>query len=627
MSQEICAATPLRRLGSIAVPLAFGLAALTGCTTTISGGDADGTPNPGSGGSGPVPVAGSGGVSGSAGIAGTAGQPNPAAGGSGGVPPASGGTGGVVMGTGGSGGSVPVASPDAAGPMPLRHLTSREHRNSVAALVADTSLAEDDVPTETSDATFDGFPFRQTGMVGTVEAEALQLAGESVARNIAGTIDAILPCQPANASEEAGCARSFIEAFAKCAYRRPPTAGQLSRLDALYAEGRSVHALDFRGAIALVVEAILQSPAFYYIDPRDPGPAEVDPNGGVIKMSGYPLASRLSYFLWGAPPDDQLLTAADNGSLAEVAGVSAEAQRLASDARAHGMASDFADDLLDMDILPSRGKDADAYPNYDLELADAMRAEVSAFAAGALFGQAPTLLTFLTSPSSFVNEPLAELYGLDGVNGSDFSAVSLPPGERGGLLTLAGFLANTGSAGGSLPPRRGKFVYTRLLCAELPPPPAEVPSVGESMPGLSTRARFEAHDANPCATGCHSILDGIGFAFEHYDGIGAYRDTEQGVPVNSASAYAFDEVNAVPFADAIELGTVLAGEPLAQACFARQWLRYALHRADTVGDEASLTAITDEFRAQGGSIPALWATLATSRTFRYRAPAPDEVFQ
>jgi hypothetical protein len=145
------------------------------------------------------------------------------------------------------------------------------------------------------------------------------------------------------------------------------------------------------------------------------------------------------------------------------------------------------------------------------------------------------------------------------------------------------------------------------------------------MPGLTTRARFELHDQNPCAAGCHSILDGLGFAFEHYDGVGAYRTTEEGAPIDAMSTYAFDDVTPVSFANAIELGRVLAAEPLAQACFAKQWLRYALHRREADGDAASLEAAVTTLRAQGGSIPELWIALATSRTFRYRAPASDEV--
>lgn len=602
------------------LPLAAALAlSASGCTAKLEGGTAGGDA-PGTGGM----AAGAGGSGTPA--AGAAGSGNAAgSGGSGALGGASGATGGGASGGTSGSGAAPPGDPNAAGPMPLRHLTSREYRNTVRALVGDSSLGESDVPSETSDPTFDYFPFRTAGTVGLVEAETLQLAAETVAGNVAARIATLLPCQPADASAEAPCARTFIETFGRKAYRRPLAPAELTRLEALYTHGRTTLALDFGGAIALLVEAILQSPALYYLDPRSPGPTEVDPNGNVAKLGGHALASRLSYFLWGAPPDDALLEAAGSGALATVEGVATAARRLTGDSRAHEMMADFADDLLDMDILLSRGKDLEVYPEYGLPLQEAMREEVRRFATGVVLGASPTLETLLTSTSTFVNEPLAALYGIAAMGGETFSPATLPAGQRGGLLTLAGFLANTGSADGSVPPRRGKFVYTRMLCTELPPPPNEIPAVTPPMPGLTTRARFELHDQNPCAAGCHSILDGLGFAFEHYDGIGAYRVTEEGAPIDAVTAYAFDEVNPVAFAGAVELGRVLAAEPLAQACFAKQWLRYALHRREAEGDTASLEAAVATLRAQGGSIPELWVALATSRTFRYRAPAADEV--
>jgi len=577
--------------------------------------------------------------------AGTAGRPGASAGGTGGSAatgtgggsanaigggPASGtgGTsaGGVSGGSGGSGGETPAGDPNAAGPMPLRHLTSREYRNTVQSLVNDGSLAEDDVPTETSDSTFDFYPFREPGTVGVVEAESLQLAAEAVAKNIAANISSILPCHPADASAEASCAQSFIQTFGRKAYRRPLTTAEVTSLQTLYDEGRTTLALDFAGAIDLLVEAMLESPALYYLDPREPGPTEIDSNGNVAKLGPHALASRLSYFIWGGPPDDTLLATADSGGLATAEDVATVAQKLVADPRAKDMAADFADDLLDLDILLTRGKDASVYPSYGPALQEAMREEVQRYASGVLFGPNPTFETLLTSTSTFVNQPLAALYGISG-GGNTFAAATLPASQRGGLLSLAGFLANTGSANGSVPPRRGKFVFTRMLCTDIPPPPNGVPAVSPPSPGLSTRARFEQHDKNPCAAGCHSILDGLGFAFEHYDGIGAYRTTDQGVDVDSASAYAFDDENSVPFADAVELGHVLAEEPTAQACFAKQWLRYALHREAVDADTSSLDAIVATFQTAGGNVPALWAALASSRTFRYRAPAADEVLQ
>jgi hypothetical protein len=606
---------------SLLVALSLGVAA---CTGKVEGGAVPSGDVGGSGGAaastGGSSAASSGGSAGS-----TGGTANPGAGGT--TTSGSGGsTGGAGPGATGGTGGVTDGDPNAAGPMPLRHLTSREYRNTVLALVKDGSLAEDDVPSETSDPTFDYFPFRRPGTVGVVEAESLQLAAEAIVKRLPGGVAALLPCQPGSTAEEASCARTFIDVFGRRAYRRPLSSAEVTRLEALYGEGRTTLGLDFNGAIELLVEALLQAPAFYYLDPRDGRPAEVDPNGQVVKLGGYTLASRLSFFLWGGPPDDALLGEAESGRLATADEVATAARRLASDDRAHEMVADFADDLLDLDILLGRGKDPEVYPAYGLELQESMREEVRRFATGVVFGGDATFSTLLTSTSTFVDGRLAALYGVPG-SGDAFTAATLPSAERGGLLSLAGFLANTGSADGSVPPRRGKFVYTRMLCTELPPPPNDVPAVTPPMPGLTTRARFEQHDENPCAAGCHSILDGLGFAFEHYDGIGAYRSTEEGAPVNAATSYAFDEVNPVAFADALELGRVLAAEPLAQACFAKQWLRYALRRHEAGGDTSSLQAVTTTFRSQAGSIPELWVALATSRTFRYRAPASDEVLQ
>jgi hypothetical protein len=607
--------------GHLILALFFG--ATGACTATVDGspvsaftGGAGGTAGT-SPGAGAEPGAAAGGTSGTAGTAGSAGA------GTGGTSGNATG-GGPPSGTGGGGGTTPAADPNAAGPMPLRHLTSREYRNTVLSLVNDRSLAEDDVPNETSDSTFDYFPFRRPGTVGVVEAESLQLAAEAVAKNVAANVAAILPCQPATADAEAPCARSFIEAFGRKAYRRPLTTAEVTSLQALYDEGRTTLALDFPGAIALLVEGILQSPALYYLDHRGSGPTEIDPNGNVAKLDPYAVASRLAYFFLGSPPDDALLATAENRGLATADDVANAARTLVADARAKDMAADFADDLLDLDILLARGKDPDVYPSYGPALQEAMREEVQRYAGAVLSGASPTFEALLTSTSTFVNQPLATLYGVAG-GGETFVAATLPAGQRGGLLTLAGFLANTGSADGSVPPRRGKFVYSRMLCSELPPPPNQIPAVTPPMPGLTTRARFEQHDKNPCATGCHSILDGLGFAFEHYDGIGAYRATEQGAEVDSTSSYAFDDVNPTDFADAVELGRVLAGEPLAQACFAKQWLRYALRREEVVADTSSLDSAVATFRAGGGNVPELWVALASSRTFRYRALQSDEV--
>jgi hypothetical protein len=570
---------------------------------------------------------------GSAGAAGTQGQaaaPGAGAAGTAGMntagtaaSPSSGGAGNAPG--GGSGGTGTVETdPQSAGPLPLRHLTSREYRNSVRDLVFEEGLAEDDVPNETSDPTFEFFPFRRPGSVGVIEAETLRAAAEAVARNLAGNSARILPCSPESAGE-ASCAQAFIADFGRRAYRRPLDAAETAALTALYDRARGELALDFDGAIGLLVEAVLQSPGFYYHFEREPGPATFDATTGVVALGPYQLASRLSYFLWGTLPDAALFAAAESGALSDETALEAEVRRMLADTRARGMVADFFDDLLDLDVLVTRAKDTQEYPAYDASLQAAMRTEVARFTERAVFEAPGTFAALLTSTRTSLNGPLAELYGVTGIQGEDFADAELPSAERGGLLTLSAFLANSAAAAGSLPPRRGKFVYTRILCEDLPPPPPDVPAPAEAEPGLSTRQRFEAHGLNPCAAGCHVILDGLGFAFENYDGVGAHRTVDMNVPVDASGEFAFDGVTPTTYQNAIELGQVLAAEPSARACFAKQWLRYAFRREETAGDAHSLIGVRSAFDASDGNVIELLVALAKSRTFRFRASATGEV--
>lgn len=511
-----------------------------------------------------------------------------------------------------------------AGSMPLRHLTSREYRNSVKALVDDSSLAEDDVPSEATSTTFDYFPFRQPTVVGTVEAGALQLAAEQVARNVAVDIERILPCSAPNSSGEDDCATRFITTFGKRAYRRPLDSGEVSRLEDLYRLGRTTLSLDFRGAIVLLVEAILQSPAFYYLGPYDADPGATVAAEEVAALDPHTLASRMSYFLWGAPPDTTLVDAAENGQLASEDGVEVEARRMLDDAKARDTVEDFVEDLLDLETLPTRPKDLQVYPTYQQDaVAEAMRQETRSFAERVVFDGTATFSELMTSNQTMVNRPLAELYGVSGVTGDDFVPATFDSSERGGLFTLAAFLANTGGPVGSAPPRRGKFVYTRLLCKELPPPP-QLPPGPAAEAGLTTRQRFERHSADPCATSCHSLIDDLGFAFEHYDGIGGYRETDMDMPVDAGGSVVLSDANEVQFADANELSRLLAADATAQKCFTTQWLRYALHRREEDGDHASLDAANAAFSESGGDIRELIVALVKSPTFRYRTVSATE---
>jgi Protein of unknown function (DUF1592)/Protein of unknown function (DUF1588)/Protein of unknown function (DUF1595)/Protein of unknown function (DUF1585) len=444
-----------------------------------------------------------------------------------------------------------------------------------------------------------------------------------LAANVLTHLSSILPCTPASASEEASCATQFINSFGAKAYRRPVQAEELTHLQDLYQAGRTTLKLDFNQTIGLLVEGIAQSPNFYYQAVKDIGTSVLDANGK-LALGPYSIANRLSYFLWGSMPDQALLDAARDNQLSTDAQLEAQARRMLQSDKARLMAADFVDDLLDMDMLGDRPKNPDKYAMY-AALQEPMRAEVQSFGANALLGGTGTFDQLLTSNTTSVNQALAAVYGLSGVTGNDPKPVTLSSSQRGGVLTLAGFLANTGSSEGSLPPRRGRVVFTRFLCTELHPPNVPVPEPAPEQPNITTRQRFEQHSTNPCATGCHNILDPLGFSFEHYDGIGAYRETDQGAPVDSGTSFGFDGKPAQPLANALELEKALASSDQARGCFTKQWLRYAFRRMETSGDLASLQAAYQQFKASNNDTRELVVALVKSRTFRFRTPGTNEV--
>jgi uncharacterized protein DUF1592/uncharacterized protein DUF1588/uncharacterized protein DUF1595/uncharacterized protein DUF1585/uncharacterized protein DUF1587 len=514
-----------------------------------------------------------------------------------------------------------TADPNAAGPLPVRRLTAREYLNTVRDLLGDTSLAAGDLPGETDDLSNNGFPFRQPTTIATLDATNVQEAAESLAKSVSAKLSTVLPCTPANASAEASCASQFITTFGLKAYRRPPSATEISDLTALYNKGRMTLGLDFNGAIGLLIEAMLQAPQFLYHAEVDAGPAVKD--AGMIQLGNYQVASRLSYFLWGSMPDTMLFQAAAAGQLSTAAGIEAQAKRMLADNKARDAVADFVDDLFDVNVLSSRPKDMTIYPIWNQDLATAMETELRSFAVSNILGTG-LLSDLLTGTKSSVNQSLAAVYGVPGVSGTAPKAVTLDGSQRGGLLTLAGFLAATGAADGSSPVRRGHAIFTRLLCGVLPNPPPNVPPVPPPAAGLTTRQRFEQHDQNACTGTCHSAMDPIGFAFEHYDGIGQYRTTDQSLPVSSSGSITLDGQKQT-FADAIELSKLLAASPQVQSCFATQVTRYALNRWDVAADAASIQAAGAAFKTGGFDIRALMTAVATTRTFRYRAPAAGEV--
>lgn len=537
------------------------------------------------------------------------------------------------MGTGSSSGStsgtMPAGDPNAAGTMPMRHLSQVEYLNTVSDLLQDTSITASQLPPDfASDP--DTLAFPQPDIVGRLAASQYHDAAKQLAANVKAKLTTVLPC---NASADTACATQFVTAFLPKAYRRPVTPAEIGDYTMLYQTVRGAPlSLSIADAFGLVVSAILQSPGFLYHWELDPtGPML---SGSVVPLDPYTIANRLSYFLTGSMPDAPLFAAAANGTLSSPDTVAAQARRLLASARARVTVENFFDDWLNLPLASTQPKDPNVYPAFQsAEVKAAAQDEAHNFVTSIVIDGSGSFSELFTSDKSTSNQYLAPLYGTAPRTGATLQPVTLDPTQRGGILTSVAFLAATGGADGDVPPRRGKAIVTRLLCETLGNPPAVIPqpvlTVG------TTRQKFEEHDKLGCTLGCHNVIEPFGYAFEHFDGIGQYRTVEHidpqnnpsaTLPVDSSTTVTVDgQAHAIQ--DAIGLGQVVAHSQQAYGCFAKQWLRYAVGRVDTPDDQASFNQALGAFAAAQYNVRDLIVALVTSRTFRYRTPAAGEVLQ
>ncbi|HVY49127.1 MAG TPA: DUF1592 domain-containing protein [Minicystis sp.] len=497
------------------------------------------------------------------------------------------------------------------GDAPMRRLTRTEYDNTVRDLLGDTTNPAASFAPEEQQLGFDDQAAALT--VSDLLAEQYMTAAEAISQRATQHAATLLGCDPE--PDEDACARSFIASFAKRAFRRPPDAATLDRLEKLYETGKQTY--DFTTGIQLVIQAALQSPRFLY-RVEFGLPDAVAP--GVVPLDDWEMASRLSYMLWNSMPDDELFAAAEAKELRTPEQIAAQAERMLDDPRAHDAVANFDAQWLGLYTLDGISKDPKVYPKYAPDLVPLFKQESLAFLDDVAFGEGGNFATMLTAPYSIMNARLAAFYGVKGgPEGDAWEKVALPPTERAGFLTQASILAAYAKPDQSSPVHRGKFVRERLLCQPLPPPPNNIVIVPpEVKPGVSTRERFTEHSASAFCSTCHHLMDPIGFGFEHYDGIGEYRTMDQGQPVD-ASGEIYDSVDADgPFVGAVQLAARLAGSDQVRQCYATEWFRFAYGRAETADDACSLARIQKGFADSGYKVKSLLVALTQTDAFRYR---------
>jgi hypothetical protein len=413
-------------------------------------------------------------------------------------------------------------------------------------------------------------------------------------------------------------ARLVLERFASRAFRRPVRGEELDRLLDLYrvADERGE---PFETAIKLPMRAVLVSPSFLFLVEQPGGPEEA----GATRVSDFELASRLSYFLWSSMPDDELFELARQGKLQDEAVLEAQVRRMLADPKARALAEDFAGQWLRVDTLATAAEpDRRRYPDYTPELRDAMAEEAITFFAELLKNDRP-ILDLIDADYTYVNEPLAKLYGLEGVSGPEFRRVELIDKSRGGVLGMAGVLTLTSYPRRTSPVLRGKWVLEELLGTPPPPPPPMIkalPQDDRPREGLTFRQRLEKHRQDRSCASCHAKMDPLGFGLENFDAIGRWRDQIADEPVDASGLLTTGET----FTGPAELKRILleSKRDLFVRNLTERMLAYALRRGLEYFDAPTVKQISGELESEGYRVTTLVAAIARSFPFRYQRSVP-----
>lgn len=423
---------------------------------------------------------------------------------------------------------------------------------------------------------------------------------------------ALVGCEPQAPGD--ACVVDFLRTFGRRAHRHT--------LDPIELERWVTVATDLADGDAWIgvrtaVAGMLQAPSFVYrIELGEPDPNDASR----LRYTGFEMASRLSFLIWDAPPDDTLLDAAETGDLLGAAGLERETRRLLASPRARASVQGFFAQYLDLGKLDGISRDATLYPTFTSSLAEAARTEAKLLVDDLVFRRDADVRELFSTRRTFVNSELAALYGVtaEGATPIAFVPIELPAdGPRAGLLTSAAFLTMNAHEATTSPTLRGKYVRERVLCSEVPPPPPDVNTNIEMMPGdpKTLREQLDQHRQNPACAGCHAIIDPPGFLFEGFDAIGAARTTDNGYPVDTSG-----DLDGTVLADARALADLLATDERVGRCMVKQLYRHAMGRLNESLEKPALDAMHDRFAEKGFRFQELVIALVTSESYRFVAP-------
>lgn len=515
-----------------------------------------------------------------------------------------------------SGNTAPTATPT------LARLSQPQWANSVRDLVQ--LPAPGDLTLPTADAVVRLDNEADSLFVNQPLHDDLQAAAERLAAQVAGDATAIARLLPANAPTDAtGRATAFIQAFGRRAYRRPLTTAEVQSYLALFNQGPTLTTglSTFAAGVQVALEAFLQSPNFLYRTAFGGSATQ-----GRARLTDYEIAANLSYALTDTIPDLTLSAAADQGALKAADAITAHAKRLLATAPGKGSVDRFYFQFFGLGQYDTLEKDPAVAPQFTAAVGPLLHSETQQFLQY-LFSHNGTLRDVFTSPVSFVNSAVAGLYGLQGTfSAGTWTQVQLDPATRPGVLTRLGFLAYYGHDGNVQDSiHRGVYINRRLLCMDLSPPPGVVlPTIPPVTGTNQTNRQIVNGITGPgtCGAGCHgTFINPAGFAFENFDGIGAFRTTENGQPIDTSGTYPFTE-GPKSFANQAEFSRLLAESQQLHSCHAISWAADLYARIPRVGDLDAAATVAQSSLAQNISTADLIVALIASDAFVTRVEGP-----
>jgi hypothetical protein len=487
--------------------------------------------------------------------------------------------------------------------LPARRLSHFEYRNTLRDLFPHIVVPDIELPADPSSGGFDndGEALVPSGLL----IERYDEVARTVAKLATEDLPTMLGCDPVDGEV---CVEQFVDTFGAKAFRRPLT--EQERTDLLVFYGEAPGDTDMRAGTELTIALILQSPQFLYRIELPAEGAELPEPGELAPIGPYEVATRLSYFLWSSMPDADLFAAAAQDALSAPDQLETQARRMLADPRAKDAFLHFHEQWFDLARVDTVSKLPDA--NFDDALRQAAKQETLQFVEHVIFDDAGTLTDLLTSNRTFVNDRLAEIYGVAAPPPDTWAEVELDPAQRAGFMTQVAFLAGHGHPLNPSPVLRGVYSLEDLLCWPLgaPPPVAEAMMIPEAPPDQTNRQAYEAITAADECQFCHSIINPVGFAFEHYDTLGRWRDQDNGQAIDASGH--FQDAN---FVGAPELMSELATRSDVHRCVSTKWLRFAYGGGRVLATPDLVSQTETAFAEVDYSITELMIAIVTNPRF------------